>query len=208
MKLLSAAGVITCCILSTGCAYLGHRARDLSDIVTLAAETRKVSCVARVILPLGFSTAEGSGFGLREGYMGRYEYSENVCMTPIGGYCELDFTPANDYREKAYSLEIPGDRGGSGDNDEFWLQCLNVQVSIGLYYGVRAGLNLAEAVDFVLGWTTLDILKDDIKAPPYLRAKTDRFSDANQKSSTAASGVGPANPVPEDTARKLADPQH
>jgi hypothetical protein len=37
-------------------------------------------------------------------------------------------------------------------------------LSIGLYYGVRAGVNVNEAVDFLLGWTTLDIMGDDRSA--------------------------------------------
>lgn len=195
MKLHAAAGVIACCILSTGCAYLGHRARDFSDIVTLAVETRKVSCVARVMFPFGFSTADGSGFGLREGYMGSYEYTENVFCLPLpvpGAYWDLAFRPPNDYRNKNYSLELFGRSG-----DSYGLrEALALQVSIGLYYGVRVGLNVAEAADFVLGWTTLDILKDDLEAPPYLRAKTDPSASANRESNRAASGEEPADKVP------------
>lgn len=37
-----------------------------------------------------------------------------------------------------------------------------VEIFVGLYGGVRAGLNLAEALDFLLGWVGIDILKDDI----------------------------------------------
>jgi hypothetical protein len=146
------------CILSTGCVYMGHRTRDFSDIVTLAAETRNISCDLRLICPMGISFAKGKGFGLREGYMGKYEYKESVFVTPVGGLFELDFTPENDYRKKGYLIR------SRYPDEEFWSQCLSVQVSIGLYYGARAGLNVNEAVDFLLGWTTLDIMGDDRSA--------------------------------------------
>lgn len=71
MRLIPAGGAIAYCLLSTGCAYLGHRVRDLTDIVTLAAETGEVACVARFTVPYGISYADnGRGFGLREGHMG------------------------------------------------------------------------------------------------------------------------------------------
>lgn len=159
MKHTTAFGLIACCILSTGCVYLGHRAQDFSDIITLAAETRNISCDLRLICPMGISVAKGKGLGLREGYMGRYEYKESVYVIPpvVGGF-ELDFTPENDYRKKGYLIR------SRYPDEEFWSQCLSVQVSIGLYYGVRAGVNVNEAVDFLLGWTTLDIMGDDRSA--------------------------------------------
>ncbi|MCB1137598.1 MAG: hypothetical protein KDK23_02540 [Leptospiraceae bacterium] len=36
-----------------------------------------------------------------------------------------------------------------------------VEFSLGLYGGIRAGINLAEIADFLIGFTTLDILDDD-----------------------------------------------
>ena len=159
MNLIITTGVIASCILSSGCVYLGHRARDFTDIVTLSAETKKICCVIRVGCPIGFSVAKGRGYGLREGYMGSYEYMEHVYVVPpYGGAFALDFTPANNYRKKGYLIR------SLCPDDEFWSQSLSFQASVGLYYGVRAGLNMNEALDFVLGWTTLDIMRDDILA--------------------------------------------
>lgn len=156
MKHTISFGVIACCILSTGCVYLGHRAQDFSDIVTLAAETKNISCGVRLIFPMGISVAKGKGVGLREGYIGKYEYKESVfVIPPAGGIFELDFTPENDHRKKGYLIR------SRDPDDDFWSQCLSAQVNVGLYYGVRAGLNFNEAVDFLLGWTTLDIMGDD-----------------------------------------------
>lgn len=162
MKGYLAIGFMACCLLNTGCAYLGHRARDAGDMVTLAGEDQTISCVARVVFPFGVSLGQGEGFGLREGYRGRYEYRETVFMIPLAiGFFDLAFAPADDYRSKSYGVASPG----LGEN-QYWAQWLSVQMSVGFYYGVRVGVNLAEVLDFVLGWTTLDLMEDDKGPPP------------------------------------------
>lgn len=161
MKRYLAVGVIACCILNTGCVYFDNRARDVSDIVTLAGEDKTISCVARVMFPFGVSLGQGEGFGLREGYAGRYEYREVVLMVPPAiGFFDLAFVPADDYRKKLYCVGSPG-----LEESQYWAQWLSVQMSVGFYYGVRVGLNLAEVLDFVLGWTTLDLMEDDKRSP-------------------------------------------
>ncbi|MBE7412776.1 MAG: hypothetical protein L6Q54_01830 [Leptospiraceae bacterium] len=37
-----------------------------------------------------------------------------------------------------------------------------VEIYAGIYYGLRLGFNFAELVDFILGFTTIDILDDDV----------------------------------------------
>jgi hypothetical protein len=82
-------------------------------------------------------------------------------LPPIGGVFDLAFSPEDDYRKKAYAVGSPG-----REEKVFWAQWLSVQLSVGFYYGVRAGVNLAEVVDFMLGWTTLDLMEDDKGPPP------------------------------------------
>ena len=161
MKRSLAVSFIACCMLNTGCVYLDSRARDVSDIVTLAGEDKTISCVARVMFPFGVSLGQGDGFGLREGYAGSYEYREIVLMVPPAiGFFDLAFVPTDDYRKKSYCVGSPG-----LEENQYWAQWLSVQMSVGFYYGVRAGVNLAEVVDFVLGWTTLDLMEDDKRSP-------------------------------------------
>ncbi|MDX1959943.1 MAG: hypothetical protein SFU98_15335 [Leptospiraceae bacterium] len=45
---------------------------------------------------------------------------------------------------------------GYGNNFPF-----QVEIFLGTHYGLRLGFNIAEFLDFVLGFTTLDILEDD-----------------------------------------------
>ncbi len=155
-------GVLACCMLNTGCAYLGHRGRDFSDIVTLAGEDKTITCVARVMFPFGVSLGQGDGFGMREGYIGSYEYREVVLMIPPSiGFFDLAFSPEDDYRRKAYGVGSPG-----REENVYWAQWLSVQATVGFYYSLRVGVNLAEVVDFMLGWTTLDLMEDDQGPPP------------------------------------------
>lgn len=162
MKWYLAVGFMACCLLNTGCVYLEHRAQDASQMVTLSGEDQTISCVVRVMFPFGLSLGQGEGFGLREGYSGRYEYRETVFMIPPAiGFFDLAFAPAEDYRNKSYYVSSPG----LGEN-QYWAQWLSVQMSVGFYYGVRVGVNLAEVLDFVLGWTTLDLMEDDKMPPP------------------------------------------
>ena len=141
MKLHAAAGVIACCLLSTGCAYLGQRARDFRDVFTLAVEDRTIGClVPLLVVPFGVHSSDGRGFGLREGYWGSYEHIERWQGPLPGGYGHFDveFRPVNDYRNKGY--RIASDDSWAGPNGQLWL---NPQVTVGLYYGLRVGLNLA-----------------------------------------------------------------
>jgi hypothetical protein len=64
----------------------------------------------------------------------------------------------------------------------YWTQ-IEVIGDVGV--GCRLGFNPGELLDFILGWTTIDIFDDDLE-------RKERKS----------------NQVPVDTARKLADPQH
>ncbi len=45
----------------------------------------------------------------------------------------------------------------------------DIQLSIGLYFGLRIGLNPGELLDFLLGWTTLDFMGDDGPYDPALK---------------------------------------
>jgi len=65
----------------------------------------------------------------------------------------------------------------------YWTQ---IDIAAGIGRNVKLGLNPGELLDFILGWTTIDIYNDDLEARK------------NREES---------NQVPEDTVRTLADPQ-
>jgi len=176
---------IACCLFGTGCAYLSQRTRDFSDMFTLSVEERQVGGAVRCFVPLGLCAASGRGYGLREGCIGSYRYKECGYLLVGAGaaaytWC-LEFIPSNDFREKDYRLYVRDypDGGGPDGDYEIYLEGLNLQANLGLYYGIRAGINLPEVLDFVLGLTTFDLLNDDFAtAPvpdPHCVAERERF---------------------------------
>jgi hypothetical protein len=74
------------------------------------------------------------------------------------------------YVDKKYALtDRRGKEYGAG---MFWIPFLSVsnrafyytqiEAAAGLWYTVRLGFNPGELLDFLLGWTTIDILSDDV----------------------------------------------
>ncbi len=142
-----------------GCAYLHDRARDASDIVTVAVETSIANAGVQLgPLITGVGLAGGYGFGLRSGSMGAFE-TEEVNLF-FGG--KKMFTPSeyDQQRGKGYDIwyGVDSDRKTPKGSWFNWCQC---EVSLGAVIGGRVGVNVGEMLDFFLGWTTLDICEDD-----------------------------------------------
>jgi len=166
MKQMLSAVLFACLMLCAGCAYFKCRTRDFGDMFTLAVEDKSFGCDVRVIIPVGISLGEGKGYGLREGYAGSYDFKESVFFFCNFVYYDVDFSPANDDRKKGYWLDMNLFKDGSDGTYKVWREGLNVQARIGVYGGLRAGVNVPEVLDFVLGWSTLDIMGDDKDAAP------------------------------------------
>ena len=154
----------------SGCAYLHDRGRDACDMVTLAAEAKTVNAsfqVSKCIL--GFGLAHGPGVGLRSGTWGIFESGEINAV--LSGFKLLVPSAGDQERHKGYDYSyswIPWEHEeenffGTYEKGE-WFNAFQVEVAAGLGIGARAGVNLAEILDFILGWTTLDICKDDIQS--------------------------------------------
>lgn len=175
----------------SGCAYLHDRGRDACDMVTLSVEATGLNASVQMgPAVLGAGLAHGKGVGLRSGAMGAYEFGE-VNLGIFGGKYLVPGERDLD-REKGYVSfyrffpwidgEDDDDRfdrelregKSSWDDDEDenpfdmevkegeWFNAFNIECSVMAGLGARAGINIAEIMDFVLGWTTLDICGDDI----------------------------------------------
>lgn len=151
-----------------GCTYLQHRGRDLRDVVTISVEKNSYGASAQLIGPtLGLGFSEGDGYGLRSGAVGKYKHTElNIIII---GYKEMKLKP--DPRAKSYAdwslwdpfkkdkLPVATEEEKEGSRASWF----KTEAAIGLYYGLRVGFNYGEFLDFILGFTTLDILKDDVQ---------------------------------------------
>jgi hypothetical protein len=143
------------------------RGRDFTDIITLSGETCCANVSAQVVFfPLGLGWADGKGFGSRAGHLGSYDYREINVLT----YTERKFGPESLPRGKAFEMKgfwfiiplyyinfMPSFINYKGS----LVSRCQIEVAAGLGAGLRAGVNPLELFDFLLGLTTLDILKDD-----------------------------------------------
>ena len=166
----------------TGCAstkaYFVDRGRDTADIFTCSAG---IGLGAKVrVGPLGPGLfANQDKFGLRGGEMlGVHENSgeaqEFVFPAvlegwPVFGLEQFEVSEQMETRHKAYragSFFPPfvffPEEGTSGYTScSYFTQ---IEVAVGLGGSLRLGLNLGELLDFILGWTTIDIFNDDLEA--------------------------------------------
>ncbi len=147
------------CAVGSGCTYFHDRGRDLVDVVTVSVEDHKYGFSALVVAPLGVEYASGHGFGLRDGYAGQYQYSENVLTFGYAALWDARLQPEEDLRGKGYSSTSSPHPNPPDDKPVRY--CGTVGATVGLYYGVRVGINWLELTDFFLGWTTYDVLRDD-----------------------------------------------
>ena len=169
-------------ILLAGCSsircYFKDRGCDTLDIFTLAVEDQTLACSVQILYPLGFSSAEGKGFGLREGYTGSYDYVEKLQMIiPYSNvYIDMTFNPENDKRNKGYYYTT---------EDILHWRSTVIGANIGVIYGLRAGISLAEVLDFVLGFGTVDIMSDDISKSEAVGTKIEKLSPDRLKGNLA-----------------------
>ena len=166
-QLVAILGLIT---LGTGCAstrgYFVDRRRDASDTVTLCVEEKGLNVAARVgPLTAGIGAQVGKGFGLRSGALGRYRQGE--LQTILTGSVLLEPSEFDKSRGKGFELEcstfLPFSPYDEGLKDGKWHNHFQIELTACVGVGIRAGVNLAEILDFLLGWFTIDICSDDLE---------------------------------------------
>ena len=176
--------------MMTGCAstggYFADRGRDASDILTATVGVG-AGAKARVgPIQVGL-LANMDMIGLRGGNAGpvwwyetetretlapfpyrarRFAFTQYPWTVPsyVFGY-ERYHAGQNDAdpivaRGKSYEAVSPLPLVVLSDQPEFYTQC---EVTIALLGSVRLGFNPGELLDFILGWTTIDIYNDDIE---------------------------------------------
>ena len=150
----------------SGCAYLHNRGNDLRDVLTLSVETGNIGASVRAgPIPAGISFSEGEGLGLRSGCAGVYSYSD---YNSLIFFVHRSFEPGDTRGDKAYEqtlliLPVPGldESLMSSEYDGPWQTHTQIDASLGLYFGLRAGFNVGEFLDFIFGWVGLDLCRDD-----------------------------------------------
>jgi len=191
MKAFSQLGVLILAASLSGCAspqgYFIDRGRDAKDIFTatvglgVGAKVR----VGPVQLPLLFNADAvglrgGEFFGLKKnrdcGFLDRFSGLEISQPIPLydakfgwmSGAEEFDLPGVLRERRKGIQPTVIGliayERFscscGKHPRSSY---CTQIEGCIGLGPSVRLGFNVGELVDFILGWTTIDIYNDDLE---------------------------------------------
>lgn len=176
----------------TGCAstrgYFVDRGRDAADIFTTTAGVGGGGQVRLGPLPLGFLQATDVT-GLRYGdtfyRIPRSGHdAEERCYT-VGAICGVLLFPVlccggGDGGGKVFSKYLDGIGAALDYRDSFPMNetqlrrhkdtegvgasgSYQIEAAVGLGLVFRVGINVGELVDFILGWTTIDIFGDDIE---------------------------------------------
>jgi hypothetical protein len=158
--------------LCSGCAttgYLGDRMRDAGDVFT-ASVGMGAGAKARVgPLQVG-AIGNIDMWGLRGGKFGDVAFYETLTRDfllpwPIQGcFGEERFVyeaprEMPNKRGKGFLAKAPLPVLGLTDQPEYYTQ---VEVVIAIGGSLRLGFNPGELLDFVIGWTTIDIYGDDL----------------------------------------------
>jgi len=168
--------------LCSGCAttgYMGDRMRDAGDIFT--ATVGKGAGIKARVGPVGTGIFINRDVaGLRGGTLFRikddtqfkpYDFTSiipKLYMVPIFIEDRLRLKGESEIRHKdfeAIGIFIPLVSWVDEPNNSStkWAYNTQIEVAVGLGGTLRLGFNPGELVDFILGWTTIDIYSDDLK---------------------------------------------
>ena len=154
--------------------YVRNRMRDAADIVTLEAETGSYGASARVgplKAGLSYKSPEGFAGGLRGGEFGAHESSEFTIAFFGADRFAVSEKDIPEKRGKEFHARSPfGTERSLRDHPALLKDDISfapphyftqIELSFGLFLGLKVGLNLGELVDFLLGFLFVDILSDD-----------------------------------------------
>ena len=170
-------------LVAPGCAtgYLEGRWQDARDILTATVETDTVGVKAQLGPWTGLgvygSSPDARGIGLVGGQVTSYDFTDSTYPPFLGSIQRFrNFT--DDRRRKEFhfvqSYFLPyirpqtdptGFFGGFEGADD-WRRVAprytQVEVAIGMWFGLRLGMNPGELIDFLAGWAGLDLYGDDV----------------------------------------------
>ena len=156
-----------------GCSspYFANRGRDAADIFTFTigkgggAKARVGPLQAGLFFNEDFAGLRGGGFGPQSAWKnekGKLPQDTDLLFFPLFGVYGLDsfhgsILPPGRHKEFEAVSPIPFIYTAS--TPYYYTQ---IEVAVGFLATIRAGFNPGELLDFLLGWTTIDIFGDDI----------------------------------------------
>ena len=179
MKIIYIHIALLCLLIGTGCqssSYWTDRLRDSLDVFT-AGQGNGIGTKARVgplqtglLFDIPNYALRGGEF-VEEGPHGGgwtpspFPEDMDVQLLIYGGeeFTRTELNRDKNYKTEPYSLflplmSFPFPRSKSPS----YAYYSEFEIVLGIYYTIRLGFNPGEALDFLLGWTTIDIYGDDI----------------------------------------------
>ena len=152
---------------SAGCTYLAHRGQDALDMIDLGVTASARPGFALYynfvpVVPIGYGHVDGTFLGIgggRAGAMPHYERSRGVVLWGEEEVAFGDFDAADPETYNAFRSGIVGLAQGPAPGPDYTLSCPHY-IHLG-WIGVVASPRYLQMLDFILGWTTLDIGFDD-----------------------------------------------
>ena len=152
----------------TGCTYLGHRGRDALEMFDLGVTGSKKPCFALYVgvfaqlVAVGYGDVDGGFAGWGDGKMGAMDYHERAIGLILWGEEQLGFDEFHKDDPDCVRFQRTGFIGlaqGPFPQPDYFL-ARHIYVHLG-WGGVVVSIRYWQILDFVLGWTTLDIAFDD-----------------------------------------------
>jgi hypothetical protein len=191
--------------VTSGCnprGYFTDRWADAKDIFTASVGVG-VGAKARVgPVHAGWILVYSEYYGLRCGEVGKFTSGatgEMEIMLVLGPFdedwmCYLEKVERRGERDKSYeaSSQIPCVTTHVAGSQAHY--CTQIEVVAGLGGTLRLGFNPGELLDFLLGWTTLDLYGDDLEA----RRERERNGRGEKRSGQVSNSEGDrSGPGPE-----------
>jgi len=164
--------LLTIVTFVTGCAspYMAHRGRDLADVITLTVGEGGGAKVRAGPAQCGLGIWADT-WGLRNGEFSTQDpdyFTIDSALGVLFERCTWGKDRNKDYEaEGILILSIP-DTSPKSNPMHYYSQ---IEIAVGLWKSFRLGFNPGELLDFILGWTTIDIYDDDIEKTDSNKAK-------------------------------------
>ena len=152
----------------TGCAYMKNRGDDALDIfdigVTFTKEPRfAVYGGFQSLVGVGYSNIDGKMIGVGDRHAGWLDMRYHAAGSVLEGYeqyaFDAEYDPADEDSPTKRGVGLGLIYGGYPDTFIGALNCPKF-VHLG-FIGVNLNCKIGQVLDFILGWTTLDIGQDD-----------------------------------------------
>ena len=154
-------------LCASGCTYLKHRGQDAMDIVDLGITVSSQPGFALYydfipVVPVGFGKVEGTFVGLGGGRLGAMPHYEESYGLVLWGQEAVGFGVYDKDKPETMNFQRSGLVGaaqGPFPGPDYLISCPHY-IHLG-WIGVVVSPRYLQMLDFLCGWTTLDLCFDD-----------------------------------------------